>query len=355
MSEYNRKWWDNMHGEDRNSHQGGHRNQWWGNQNGEGDKSHHSSNGNKWWEKDKNKGDKNESTTNPTPTGYIESDAVKALRAQMEAQLGLKPGEYVSQWQPQINATLNDILNRKDFQYDLNGDALYQMYKDRYVNLGQKAMMDTMGQAAALTGGYGNSAAQMVGQQAYQNYLLGLTDKIPELYQIALDRYNQAGQDLYQRYGLLNTQEQNAYNQWQDNFNRWLAERDFTTGRYDTERGFDYGTYRDTISDSQWKEELAAQERQWQAQLQLQREQFEFEKYMALKDEDSGGGGGGGGYSSGGGTSNYQKVANELKGTGDYASDIQADMATIRANVASGAITTEQAKELVKNNVSTKR
>ena len=307
MSEYNRKWWDNMHGEDRNPHQGGHINQWWGN--GEGDKSHHSSNGNKWWEKDKNKEDKNESTnatttpTTPTPTGYIESDAVKALRAQMEAQLGLKPGEYVSQWQPQINATLNDILNRKDFQYDLNGDALYQMYKDRYVNLGQKAMMDTMGQAAALTGGYGNSAAQMVGQQAYQNYLQGLTDKIPELYQIALDQYNQAGQDLYQRYGLLNTQEQNAYNQWQDNFNRWLAERDFTTGRYDTERGFDYGTYRDTISDSQWKEELAAQERQWQAQLQLQREQFEFEKYMTLKDEDSGGGGGGGGYSSGGGSS----------------------------------------------------
>lgn len=305
MSEYNRKWWDNMHGEDRNSHQGGHRNQWWGN--GEGDKSHHSSNGNKWWEKDKNKEDKNDknestnTTTTPTPTGYIESDAVKALRAQMEAQLGLKPGEYVSQWQPQINATLNDILNRKDFQYDLNGDALYQMYKDRYVNLGQKAMMDTMGQAAALTGGYGNSAAQMVGQQAYQNYLQGLTDKIPELYQIALNQYNQAGQDLYQRYGLLNTQEQNAYNQWQDNFNRWLAERDFTTGRYDTERGFDYGTYRDTISDSQWKEELAAQEKQWQAQLQLQREQFEFEKYMALKDEDSGGGGGGG-YSSGGGS-----------------------------------------------------
>ena len=354
MSEYNRKWWDNMHGEDRNSHQGGHRNQWWGN--GEGDKSHHSSNGNKWWEKDKNKEDKNDknestnTTTTPTPTGYIESDAVKALRAQMEAQLGLKPGEYVSQWQPQINATLNDILNRKDFQYDLNGDALYQMYKDRYVNLGQKAMMDTMGQAAALTGGYGNSAAQMVGQQAYQNYLQGLTDKIPELYQIALDRYNQAGQDLYQRYGLLNTQEQNAYNQWQDNFNRWLAERDFTTGRYDTERGFDYGTYRDTISDSQWKEELAAQERQWQAQLQLQREQFEFEKYMALKDEDSGGGGGGGGggYSSSSGSKNlgagYEDALTLIK----YAADTKSQENVIENAAKKGYITKNGADELNK-------
>ena len=341
MSEYNRKWWDNMHG------------QWWGNQNGEGDKFQHISNGNKWWENNKNKEDKNESTnttTTPTPTGYIESDAVKALREQMEAQLGLKPGEYVSQWQPQINATLNDILNRKDFQYDLNGDALYQMYKDRYVNLGQKAMMDTMGQAAALTGGYGNSAAQMVGQQAYQNYLQGLTDKIPELYQIALDRYNQAGQDLYQRYGLLNTQEQNAYNQWQDNFNRWLAERDFTTGRYDTERGFDYGTYRDTVSDSQWKEELAAQEKQWQAQLQLQREQFEMEKYMAMYeagmfDNDSGGGSSGGGSSTGGGYGAGFKDAQTLINS---AADTKSQENVIKNAAEKGLITKAGAEELNK-------
>lgn len=257
--------------------------------------------GKNWWEKKDDASDSSNTQTTPAPTEYLESDAVKALRQQMEAQLGLKPGDYVSQWQPQINELTDQILNRKDFQYDLNADALYQMYKDRYVNLGQRAMMDTMGQAAALTGGYGNSAAQMVGQQAYQGYLQGLTDKIPELYQIALDRYNQAGQDLYQKYGLVNTQEQNAYNQWQDNFNRWLAERDFATGRYDTERGFDYGTYRDTVGDAQWKEELAAQERQWQAQLQLQREQFEWQK---AKEEGSGGsGGGGGGYSSGSGSS----------------------------------------------------
>jgi hypothetical protein len=352
MSEYNRKWWDNMHGEDRNSHQGGHRNQWWGNKNGEGDKSHHSSNGNKWWEKDKNKEDKNESTTTPTPTGYIESDAVKALRAQMEAQLGLKPGEYVSQWQPQINATLHDILNRKDFQYDLNGDALYQMYKDSYVNLGQKAMMDTMGQAAALTGGYGNSAAQMVGQQAYQNYLQGLTDKIPELYQIALNQYNQAGQDLYQRYGLLNTQEQNAYNQWQDNFNRWLAERDFTTGRYDTERGFDYGTYRDTVSDSQWKEELAIQ----QQQMQLQREQYEFEKYMAMYeagmfDSGSSSGGGGGGYSSGGGSSTgdgYGAGFKDAQYLINNAADTKSQENVIKNAAEKGLITKAGADELNK-------
>lgn len=197
---------------------------------------------------------------------YTESDAAKKWRENMEAQAGLKPADYVSQWKPQIDSTVNSILNRKDFQYDVNGDALYQQYKDRYVNLGQQAMMDTMGQAAKLTGGYGNSNAQMVGQQAYQNYLQGLTDKIPELAQLAYQRYAQQGQDLYQKYGLLNSQDQAAYDRWNADYNRWLAERDFLTGRYDTERGFDYGTFRDTVADSQWKAQFDEDLRRWEMQ-----------------------------------------------------------------------------------------
>lgn len=184
---------------------------------------------------------------------YTESDAVKKWREQMEQQAGLKPAEYTSQWQPQINSTVNNILNRKEFQYDVNGDALYNMYKDRYVNLGQRAMMDTMGQAAKLTGGYGNSNAQIAGQQAYQTYLQGLTDKIPELAQMAENRYNQQGQNLYNQYSLLSQQEQNAYNQWLQGYNQWLTERDYLANQYNTERGYDYGVHRDTVADDQWK------------------------------------------------------------------------------------------------------
>ena len=176
-----------------------------------------------------------------TQRQYTESDAVKKFRENMEAH-----GAYNSEWKPQIDSVRDSILNRKDFSYDVNGDALYQQYKDRFVNLGQQAMMDTMGQAAKLTGGYGNSNAQMVGQQAYQGYLQGLTDKIPELAQLAYQRYAQQGQDLYQKYGLLNTQEQADYN-------RWLAERDFLANQYNTERGFDYGQHRDSVGDDQWK------------------------------------------------------------------------------------------------------
>ena len=54
---------------------------------------------------------------------------------------------------------LEQYLNREAFQYDLNADALYQQYQNRYQELGRNAMKDTMGQAAALTGGYGSSYA----------------------------------------------------------------------------------------------------------------------------------------------------------------------------------------------------
>ena len=210
-----------------------------------------------------------------TQREYKESDSVKKFRENMEAQ-----GAYQNKWQPQIDDTMNSILNRKAFQYDVNGDALYQQYKDRYVNLGQQAMMDTMGQAAKLTGGYGNSNAQMVGQQAYQGYLQGLTDKIPELAQAAYQRYAQQGQDLYQRYGLLNTQEQADYN-------RWATERDWLNNRFNAERVFDYGAFRDTVGDDQWKAQFDE----------------DLRRYELARAEAAGGGGGGGGGGSGGGGS----------------------------------------------------
>ena len=222
--------------------------------------------------------------TTYTQRQYAESDAVKKLREQMEAQTAAKPAEYVSKWQPQVDAAAQNILNRKEFSYDVNGDAMWNQYKDRYINLGKQAMQDTMGQAAALTGGYGNSNAQIAGQQVYQGYMQGLTDKIPELAQLALDRYNQQGQQLYDQYNLLNTQEQNAYNQWLQNYNLWNDERNYLTGRFDTERGYDYGVHRDAVSDDQWK-----------AQFDEDIRRFDFANKLGEFARKSSGGGGGGG------------------------------------------------------------
>lgn len=137
--------------------------------------------------------------------------------AQAQLKLQNQLGGYKSQWQTQLDDTMNRIMNREKFSYDLNGDALWKQYKDQYTTGGKMAMMDTMGQAAALTGGYGNSYAQGVGQQAYQGYLQGLTDKIPELYQLAMDQYDREGNAMLQQYGLLQDAEAMDYSRFHDN------------------------------------------------------------------------------------------------------------------------------------------
>lgn len=223
---------------------------------------------------------------------YQESDAVTQAQAALQQQLLAKPGAYESQWQGQINSIIDKIMNREEFSYDVNSDALYQQYKDQYTALGKLAMKDTMGQAAAMTGGYGNSYASTAGNQAYQSYLSQLNEVVPELYGMALDKYNQEGQDLYNQYGLLADQENQDYGRYQDSYNQWLTERDYLTGVYNDERNFDYGKYvddrnfaygtyaddksyaydeyRNAIADEQWQKEYALKEEQWE----LQKEQY---------------------------------------------------------------------------------
>lgn len=254
---------------------------------------------------------------------YKPSNAVSQAQQILNQQLSQKPGDYQSSWQAQLNDTLQQILNREKFSYDLNADALYQQYKDQYVTQGKMAMMDTMGQAQAMTGGYGNSYAQSVGQQVYQGHLQELNNKIPELYQLAMQKYQMEGNELKDQYGMMAQQEELDYGRYRDQLGDWQAERDYLAGRYDTERDYDYGkwadgrdfaygqfaddraydyqTGRDKISDEQWQKEFDEAKRQ-------------FDQQMGLKTGASGGGsssgssGGGGSKKSSGSTAKKTKT-----------------------------------------------
>ena len=164
---------------------------------------------------------------------YKESDAVKQYRDQLAAQNALKPQEWTGgTYGDAVKTALDKILNREKFTYDLNGDALYQQYKDQYINLGRLAMQDTMGQAAALTGGYGNSYAATVGNQTYQGYLQKLNDVVPELYQLALNQYNQEGADLQNQYSMLANQYNTEYGEYRDTVSDWESQRDYLSNMY---------------------------------------------------------------------------------------------------------------------------
>lgn len=176
---------------------------------------------------------------------YQASETVNQAHAALDQVLASQPGAYQSKWESQLNGIIDSILNRQPFSYDFNEDALYKQYAEQYTRRGKLAMQDTMGQAAAMTGGYGSSYASTAGNQAYQEYLSQLNEVIPELYGMALDRYQMEGQNLYNQYGMLNDQEQQDYGRYMDSYNQWLAERDYATGRYDSERNYDYSKYID--------------------------------------------------------------------------------------------------------------
>lgn len=244
---------------------------------------------------------------------YQESDRVKKLAerlAQLEAQ---KPGDWTGgQYGQQMQDALDAIKNRKKFSYDLNSDALYQQYKDKYVQQGKQAMQDTMGQAAALTGGYASTYGQAVGQQQYDAYLQNLNDVVPELYQLALSRYQMEGDNLKTQYSLLADQYQQEYGQYRDKVGDWQTERNFLSGRYDSERNLDYGMwgdardfaytdYRNGIADEQWRRQYEESVRQFNEQMALSREQFAWQQAQAqaAAAAKSSGGGSSSGKSSG--------------------------------------------------------
>jgi hypothetical protein len=149
------------------------------------------------------------------------------------------------QWEQSMVDALNAYRNRGEFSYDLNGDALYQQYKDKFVHQGKMASADVMGQAAALTGGYGNSYAVTAGNQAYQSHLQNLNDIVPELYQMAYDRYNQQGQDMLNAYSLLKGQHDTEYGQHRDDVGDFYSEFERLWGMGNDVYNRDYGEFMD--------------------------------------------------------------------------------------------------------------
>lgn len=273
---------------------------------------------------------------------YTQSDSVKQAQDKLNQHTQNKPGAYTSQWQTSLNDTLNKILNREKFNYDLNGDALYQQYKNQYTTQGMQAMMDTMGQAQSMTGGYGNSYAQTAGQQAYQGYLQQLNDKIPELYQLALNQYNREGEDLYNQYGLYADRENLDYNRYRDQLSDYNTELNRLTedsrhqsetdyNRYMDQYNMAYGQYRDTVGDWQTEQDRADNnywnlynrdysmyadalaQQNWQAEFDEAVRQFNFKNGIVT---GGGTGTGGTGTGSGGGDADTLALQKQLNAMG---------------------------------------
>jgi uncharacterized membrane protein YgcG len=192
---------------------------------------------------------------------------------------------YNNRYDDTIQDLIQGILNREDFSYDPATDPLYQNYRKQYTREGQRATADTLGQAAAASGGIPSSYATTAAAQAGNYYAAQMTDKIPELYQLAynqyLNDYNMQLSDLgvvqgaeqsdYDKYlnelNQFNTDRAFDYNAWLDEYNmtkdqlqtaQGLEQLDYTKylnelQQFNTDREFNYGQLLDEI-DSQTRE-----------------------------------------------------------------------------------------------------
>lgn len=208
-----------------------------------------------------------------TAPQYKPSNTVQTAQQNLATHTASKPTQYQSNWASQLDGLMSQIMNREKFSYDMNADALYQQAKDMYTNQANMGMQNAMAQASALTGGYGSSYGQMVGQQAYAQQMQGLNNMLPELYQNALNQYINEGNELYNRYNMVANQENLDYGRYRDSMNDYLAERDYLNSIYNTEaerdynryldeRNYTYQTDRDAIADSRYEQEWAASEEQ---------------------------------------------------------------------------------------------
>ena len=153
--------------------------------------------------------------------------------------------EYTSQWDQIIKDLAGGILGREDFEYDYTEDPNYQQYRDAYTREGERAMVDTLGEVAARTGGMASSYATSAANQANNYYMSALADKIPELRQMAYEAYLQGVQGQRDDLSMLLGLESMDYEKYLNSLGQW-----------NTDRNFDYGIWRDQVNDQRYEQEM---------------------------------------------------------------------------------------------------
>jgi hypothetical protein len=154
----------------------------------------------------------------------------------------------------QISAKLDALLNRTPFSYDAASDPLYQQYRKQYTREADRSAEDVLGKAAVMTGGMPSTAAVAASQQASDYQMSQMTDKIPELQQLAYSMYqDKLSGDRADLNTLIGIED--------NNYNRWLADRNYL-----------YQLARDQVGDQQTADALAYQKQQDKMNYDYQKE-----------------------------------------------------------------------------------
>jgi hypothetical protein len=143
----------------------------------------------------------------------------------------------------QIQELMGQIQNRDKFSYDVDSDTMFQQALASAMSSGKTAMQDTIGQASALTGGYGSTYATTAGNQAYNNFIQDAYDNLPQYYQMALEAYQMEGDEMYRQLGMLNDADATEYARMYDSWNA-----NFTNAQNMYNRS--YGEWQDSVNNA---------------------------------------------------------------------------------------------------------
>lgn len=139
-----------------------------------------------------------------TPTAVTQADAyLKGALSKIQS------GK--TSYSDQVRDMISQIQGRDKFSYDVDKDPLFQQALASAMNSGRSAMQDTIGQASALTGGYGSSYATSAANQAYNAFVEDAYDNLPQYYQMALDAYQSEGDEMYRQLGMLTDADEREY------------------------------------------------------------------------------------------------------------------------------------------------
>lgn len=186
-----------------------------------------------------------------------------------------EPEAYKSQYSDQIASGIDKVTNREAFSYDPLKDANYQAMAKIYNQQGEKAAKNTMGDAAALNGGYGSSYALTASQQVRNDYNQQLASQIPALSDAAYNKWRDAYDMDVTNLQLLQDADDTAYGRYRDDVGdgQWKFGQDYQGYRddvgdsqwqksydrsvYESDRDYKYQKERDKVADSQWAKEYA--------------------------------------------------------------------------------------------------
>lgn len=177
---------------------------------------------------------------------------------------------YQNRYDGRIQELLDAVTNRGDFSYDAEKDPLFSQYRKQYIREGQRASADAMGQAAAMSGGLPSSFAGTAAGQAANYYNAQLTDKIPELEELAYQKYLNA-------FDMDRAKLSAVQNAEQSDYQKFLNE----LGQYNSDRSFAYGQFSDQLSREQGDRDAAEERRRYENETAYQREQDDRDRKLA--------------------------------------------------------------------------